>query len=183
MGISSRLPSWRQVAQVYAVIVLLIFSWTILWFFWKFPSWRMFLTTWEIAGALAFSLVTALVESLIFLCIPLILAALLPRMWFRDVFVARGGSFAATALGYMMFLDDRFKYETRYPELPAQAWTLVLPMVAVLLIPFMAGRMGWFRRVVESFADRATVFLYLMLPLSGLAMVVVAIRFLILTAG
>ena len=183
MGISSRLPSRQQLVQVYAIIVLIIYSWTILWLFWKLPSWRIFLNTWEILGVLAFSLVSALVESLVVLCVPVILATFLPRSWFADAFVSRGGSLAATALGYMMFLDDRFKHEMLYPELPVGAWWLALPLAAVVLVPYAAGRITRLRTAVESFADRATIFLYVMLPLSGFAVLVIVVRWLFAAGG
>ena len=183
MGISSRLPSRQHLAQVYAIIVLITYSWTILWFLWKLPSWRIFLTAWEILGVLAFSLTTALVESLVVLCIPVALAVCLPGSWFREVFVSRGGSLAATALGYMMFLNDKFKHETLYPELPVDAWLLALPLAAIVLIPYAAGRISGLRTIAESFADRATVFLYVMLPLSGFSMIVVVVRWLVRAVG
>jgi len=181
LAISSRLPGRQQIIQVYAIIVLIIFSWTILWLFWKLPSWRIFLTAWEIVGVLAFSLSTALAESLVVLSALLILVLSLPRAWFGEVFVARGASLAATALGTMMFLDDQFKHEMLYPELPLGVWLLALPLAAIVLIPYAAGRIAWFRRIVESFADRATIFLYIMLPLSGISMFVVLVRALALT--
>jgi len=60
-------------------------------------------------------------------------------------------------------------------------WLLALPLAAIVLIPYAAGRIAWFRRIVESFADRATIFLYIMLPLSGISMFVVLVRALALT--
>jgi len=176
LGISRRLPSRQQLAQVYAIIVLILYSWTILWFFWKLPTWRIFLTAWEITGVLAFSLATVLVESLIALGIPVVVASCLPRRWFGDVFVARGGSLAASALGYMMFLGDQLKYEMEYPKLGLDGWLLALPLAAVVLIVYAAGRIGWLRRITESLAERATIFLFLMPPLSVIAIFILVIR-------
>jgi hypothetical protein len=176
LGISSRLPSRQQLAQVYAIIVLLIYSWTILWSFWKLPTWRIFLTAWEIAGALSFSLATVLVESLAVLGIPVLAALCLPRRWFGEVFVARGGALAATALGYMMFVGDRLKYEMEYPKLPLESWLLALPLAAIVLIVYAAGRVTWLRRASEALGERATIFLFLMPPLSIVAILVLVIR-------
>jgi hypothetical protein len=39
------------------------------------------------------------------------------------------------------------------------------------------------RTIAESFADRATVFLYVMLPLSGFSMIVVVVRWLVRAVG
>jgi hypothetical protein len=164
---------------VLGIIVLMTYSWTILWFLYRFPSWRIFLTAWEILGALAFSLAMALVESVVVLCIPVVLCLILPRPWFRDVFVARGASLAAALLGYLMFLNEQLKHETSFPALPMPAVLLVLPLAAVALIPYAAGRLNWLRRFTESSADRATIFLYIMPPLSAISIFVVIIRLLI----
>jgi hypothetical protein len=162
-------------AQVYAIAVLIIYSWTILWFFWKLPTWRIILTPWEILGVLAFLLATNLAESLGVLCIPVVLALILPRGWFGDVFVARGASLMMTGLAYMMFLGDQLKYQGAFPSLTLQPWLLSLPLGVIALMVYLSGRIGWVRRIAESLADRATIFLYVMLPLSIISLFVILI--------
>ena len=179
MGISSRLPSRQQSIQVFGIIVLMVYSWTILWFLWRLPTWLIFLTAWEILGVLSFSLVTALIDSLVILCLLMILAVCLPKGWLLESFVGRGGALAATAIAYMMFVDMNFKHEMLFPELPVKAWLLALPILTVALIPYATGRIPLLRKAVEAFADRATIFVYLMLPLSGLSIVVLVVRLLI----
>src|SRR5512140_447536 len=100
----SKIPTWQQIVPVYAVIVLVIYTWTILWFFWKLPSWTFFLNVGEMLTMLAYSLATNFAESLLVLCGPLVLGLVLPRKWFSEVFVARGAALSLAGLGYMMFL-------------------------------------------------------------------------------
>ena len=172
---SSRLPGWLQLAQVYSIAVLIIYSWTILWFFWKLPTWQIFLTTGEILRVLAFSLATNMVESLVLLCIPVLLALILPRTWFSDVFVARGASLTMTGLAYLMFLGDQLKFQGAFPSTALEPWLLALPLGALALIVYLVGKIALFRRMVESLADRATIFLFVMPPLSVISLLVVLV--------
>lgn len=149
------------------------------WFLFRLTTWRVYLNPWELAGVLAFSLVLTFTESILVFCVPVILGLCLPRSWFREVFVARGGMLAATGLIYMMFLDDQLKHEMLFPTLPIQPWLLVLPLVAVPVMVFAAGRMASLRRIVESFADRATIFLYLLMPLTAISVFVIGARWVI----
>ena len=179
MDISSRLPDRQQAAQVYAVIVLMLYGWMIWWFLFRFTTWRLYLRPWELAGVFAFSSVTAFIESALVFGVPVALALCLPRSWFSAVFVARGGMLAAAVLTYMMFLDDRLKHEMLYPVLPNTPGVLALPLAAVPVLVFAAGRIAWLRRFIESFAERATVFLYIFMPLSAISVIVLGARWVI----
>jgi hypothetical protein len=164
LAIFSRIPRWEKIASVYAVIVLMIYGWTILWFFWKLPSWLYFLTVWEILSALSFSLATNFLESLLVLSALLLACIILPRKWFYDVFVARGCALAISGLGYMMLLANQFQLKMDYPGVwlawtPAVLAIIVLISVIVSSVPFM-------RKELEAMAERLTVFLFISLPLS-----------------
>jgi hypothetical protein len=177
--IFKRIPAWGQVAPVYAVIVLMVYTWTSLWFFWKLPSWLFFLNSGEIVIAFAYALATNLVESLAVLCAPLILSMTLPKEWFYDRFVARGAALAISGLGYMMYIAFQFKTNADYPSLTLKAWSLALAVGIILLIVYMAGRLSFFRKLFEFLADRAIIFLYISLPLSLISLVVIIIRWVI----
>jgi hypothetical protein len=172
----SRVPSWGQILPVYGVIVLVVYAWTLLWFFWKVPGWLFFLNLGEILTALAYSLSTNLVESLLVLCAPLAAAIVLPRAWFRDVFVARGAALVLGGLGTMMYLAEQFKEKSNYPSLPLQPWTLGAAVLGVLLLVYVCGRFAPVRKAVESLADRMTIFVYILVPLSIISVVVVLFR-------
>lgn len=179
MAIFKRIPAWGQIAPVYAVIVLMVYTWTSLWFFWKLPSWLFFLNTGEIAIAYAYSLATNLMESLAVLCGPLILSMVLPKEWFFDRFVARGATLALAGLGYMMYVAFQFKTNADYPSLTLKPWTLALAVVAILFIVYLAGRLNLFGKIIEIIADRAIIFLYISLPFSLISLVIILIRWVI----
>jgi hypothetical protein len=177
--IFKRIPAWGQVAPVYAVIVLMVYTWTSLWFFWKLPSWLFFLNAGEIAIAFAYSLATNFVESLAVLCGPLLLSMALPKKWFYDQFVARGAALALSGLGYMMYIAFQFKTNADYPSLNLKAWTLVLAAGIILFIVYLAGRLSFLRKVIEFVADRAIIFLYITVPLSLISLAVLLVRWVV----
>ncbi len=178
MAIFKRIPKWGQIASVYAVIVVMIYSWTILWFFWKLPSWLDYLNAGEIALTFAFTLATNFVESLAVLCAPLILCIILPSRWFYETFIARGTALVMLGLGYMMYVAFQFQTKEDYPSLTLKAWTVALAAVIILFLVFLIGRFSLSRRIMEVVADRVTIFLYLFVPLSLVALMVVVARLL-----
>ena len=173
---SRRIPPVAQILPVYAVIVLIVYTWTLLWFFWKVPGWLYFLNAGEILTELAYNLTVNFAESLVVLCGPLFLAIVLPRRWFYDVFVARGASLVMAVLGYMMFLADQFKNKSDYPTLSLQLWTVLLALAGIAVLVYLFGRFAVLRRIVEFIADRATIFVYILVPLSLLSLLVVIVR-------
>lgn len=176
MGISKRFPGRNEIAQVYAVIVLLIYSWTIIRFLWVFPTWRSHLTAGEITGALANGVAMNLAESALFLGVLLLLAACLPEHWLRGPFVARGTVLAISAVGYMLFLSDQLKYQGLFPALSLPGWALMLPLAGIAALAYLAGRWLVLRKAAQVLAENATIFLYILPPLSVLSVLVILLR-------
>jgi hypothetical protein len=174
-----RVPDWKQIVAVYAVIVLMIYSWTILWFYWKLPSWLHFLNAGEILTVGAYALATNLLESATVLCALVVASLILPRRWLSDSFVARGTALAVSGVGYMMYIDYQFKTKDDYPDLVLKPWSLAVALVAVLLIAVLSGRIAIVRKALELIADRATIFVYIFIPLSILALLAVVVRWVI----
>lgn len=167
------MPSRAQLARVFAVIVLMVYSWTIFWFTYKVPSWLYFLNVGEITTVFSYSLATNLAESLVVLCGPLALSLVLPRKWFRDVFVARGGTLSVAGLAYMMYVGSQFTSKDGYPSLTLKPWSLALAAILIVALVYVVGRIGLTRRIVETVADQATIFLYIYIPLSIIAVLIV----------
>ncbi len=170
----SRLPKLRQIAPVYAVIVLMIYGWTTIWFLWKVPSWLFFMTVNEIFDVFAFAMLNAFLESLVVLSAPVLLSLVLPEKWFHELFVSRGASFVFLWLAYIMFFAFQFQEET-YPKLLLFLTPGVF--IVILGLVYLSGKWPFARRVVEAFADRCVVFLYLSIPISSLAVLVVLFIF------
>src|SRR5512138_242629 len=148
-ALRQRLPGWSQIIPVYGVIALILYTWTLMWFFWKLPSWLYFLNWGEIGASLAYLLVTNLAESLAVLCGPLLLALALPRAWFRDVFVARGAALVIAGLGCMILLAEQFNNFTDYPTLALPLWTVAVALAVIALVVYLSGRIALLRKVLE----------------------------------
>ncbi len=161
-----RLPTWAQIIPVYAVIVLVIYTWTIISFIWKLTGWLLFLNGGEILTVLAYALATALVESLLVLLAPLVMALALPRRWFSDFFVPRGSALVIVGLGYLMLLAGHFQQKEQLPKPFLQYWSLSLVIVACIFLVHLSVRISFVRRTLELVSDRAKIFLYLWIPLS-----------------
>jgi hypothetical protein len=169
-----RFPTIGQVVPVYAVAVMVLYGWTILWFFWKVPGWLFHQTIGEVLVVLAYALFTNFLESLIVAGLPVLVAGILPRRWLADGFAARGMVLIVPVLGYMILLAYQFQDKSGYPS-----WLLDWAPLAVLLsllLVFAVARITVLRRAFEWFGDRATVFLYISIPASLVALVVVIIR-------
>ncbi len=174
--ISGHLPRWGQIIPVYGIIAIILYAWTLMRWFWQLPSWLYFLNGGEIVGSLAYLLVINFLESVAFVCGPLLLALILPSQWFRDVFVARGAAFSLATLGCMMLLAEQFNNYNDYPNLSLPVWWVLVAAAAIGVVVYLCGRVGALRKVLEVVADRASIFAYILAPLSVLSLVLVIIR-------
>jgi hypothetical protein len=171
-----RLPSLAQVLPVYAVIMVIVYTWTLLWFFWKVPSWLFFMNAGDLLAVIPYLFATNFAESLVVLCGPLLLSLVLPKTWFHDVFVARGAGLSIAALGYMMYLANQFKNKSDYPTLSLQLWSVLLAFAGIAVLGYLFGRFKILRRIMELISDRATIFVYILVPLSVLSLLVIIVR-------
>jgi len=176
MTILDHLPKLRQIIPVYAVIVMMIYGWTIYWYFWEIPSWIYFLSLADIFRIYAYALSLNFLESLIVLLLLLVICILLPRSWFYQSFVARASVFVILLLGYLMYFSNSFKsiVTEDYPQ-ALIAWTPAVFVVIAILV-FVTGRLRPVSRWMEDFSSRAVIFLYISIPASIFSLLYVAIR-------
>ncbi len=174
LWLTSRLPTVQQLAAVYSVIVLIVYGWTIYWYLWKLPSWLYFMTLGEMLVAFSYAMVVNILESLLVLLLPVLLCFLLPRLWFREQFVARGAMLVIPSLVALM------KYLTVITRLqalpPGLGWMTALVTIGIAFLVFLTGRIVFLRKVMEEIANRATIFLYIFMPISLVSILVVAAR-------
>jgi hypothetical protein len=174
LDISSRIPSSGKVLAVYAIIVLMIYTWTIQWFNYNLPAWLGFLNMGEVFGIFAYAMATNFLESLLVLALIVMLGMLLPRDLFLDAFVARGAGLAVLVLGFMMYTAKQFSTKENYPAELAR-WSPAV-LAAIFVIVYLLGRVKYLRLPVEFLADRAIIFLYISVPVSLLSIIAVLIR-------
>jgi hypothetical protein len=174
LAIFNRFPKKKEIAPVYAVIVIMIYGWTIFRFNYFVPGWLYFLNLGEVMSIFAYSMVTNFLESLIVLSGVLAVGFVLPMKWFLDAFIARGASLSIFMLVLMMYVADQFKDKNYYPS-DIVRW---LPAILILmgLVVYLLGRVQVTRKAIEFFSDRAIIFLYITIPVSILSLIVVLVK-------
>ena len=171
-ALKNRLPAFSQVFAVFGVISLIVYCWTLIWFFWKLPSWEYFMNLEELSTLFAYIMATNLLESLAVLLVVLFLCILLPAKWFKDVFLSSGASLVILSLGYLMYLSSHIaSNDDSYPTNMVR----LIPAVGllILLLTFLATRVSILRRLLEGFVDRAVIFSYVFLPIGLVSLLVV----------
>ncbi len=169
-----RLPAFKDIVPVYAVIWFMTFSWTIITSFQLLSiSWIFFISVWDIVGILAYQVLTNLFESLIVMAVLLVFTGLLPHGWLKDDFRARGSIVAMTFLGWLIY--SYFSLEMW--QLHEQIGQLLLRILVTAAVLLFAGlKFPVIRKIVLLLAERCIVFLYVLLPMAFLSLVVVLIR-------
>jgi len=174
LALKNKLPPWSQIYPVYAIIVIPVYGWTIYWALWKLPSWLDFLPLGQIGVILCYLMATNFFESLLMLLGVVMVSLILPRKWFRDVFVSRGSMLAASVLIPIMVFeyhnDKPADYFSKFPML-----MLIIFLIACASV-FLAGWIGIVRKAVEALAENAVIFLFVLLPVSLLSLIIVIVR-------
>jgi hypothetical protein len=172
MNLRSKIPGMSQLAQVFAVICILTYGWTTYRFLQKFPSWLFYLQINEIIANYSYTVVVNFLEALLFMSLVLIINVLLPKRFFMEKFVARGSLLAVFGLGYLIYLAGAIG-QSKSSQFPSELfrWTLLVFLVISLLailLPFLKP----VQKITDEFADRSTVFLYILLPMTTLGILI-----------
>ena len=164
MRMQRRLPEIRAILQVYAVIATLVAAWTILAFLWKLSAWLLLLNLSEIFAVFAYAMAVNFLESLVLLFLLLLAGALLPAGMLRNHFIARGTILAAGIIGALMaFAVFHMLFGIDSGALLLIGPLLVLALTAIVLR--FSVRRPSFQSIAFELSDRATVFLFILLPL------------------
>ena len=174
MNIVKKIPSPDQIAPVYAVVAVIIYSWGILHFFWRLPSWLFYSNLGEISIFFTYMIVVNFLESLFVLLIFVLACWLLPVRWFHERFLTRSTILALLGLGYLIYVNIIYPTEASYP-LAMFKWTLAVG-ATILVLGFFIDKISFLRNLLEAFANRMVVFLYLIIPVSVVSLLVVLIR-------
>lgn len=171
-----RLPPLTDILPVFAITAVLFYGWSIVVFLWKLPGYLFFLTLGEIAVIFCYELITNLAESLALMAVLLLAAALLPPRALKDSFAVRGSTIALGFIASLIFIIHLATNRLG----PAAYWPLWFLAVALagLALAWIASSIGWAGRAVAGLTDRLIIFLFILLPLSAIALVVVLVRLL-----
>ncbi|GAB4565928.1 MAG: hypothetical protein Fur0017_03880 [Anaerolineales bacterium] len=171
-----RIPQIQQIIPVFAVTCMMFFGWTTFRFAQKLSSFLLYLQVDEIISVYSYALVTDFLESLIYIIVIVAIGFVLPKRLFRESFIARGSLLSLLGIGYLMYLAIVIG-QSKSMEFPwdivawAPAWTLGILLTSITLPVFTP-----LKSVIESFADRAIIFLYILVPLSALSALIVIIN-------
>ncbi len=164
--------------KAYAVIVFLIYSWTLLVSFYRFPSWILYLTVNQILTVYAYNFSLNFLESVF------ILGGVFLLDWTvflilkeKNEFAARSIIVSTVVLASVMgrlFLFQDYNEAPAFVESEPQWWGII----ALLTLPGAAllAKVQRVRTALENFAERAVVFLYIYLPVSFIALLAVGVR-------
>lgn len=172
-----KIPPLKTIFPVYALIVFLTYGWSLAVTFWKLPSWLLYMTLGDIAVAFCYIFTFNFVESLTFLIGLLGLSLLLPARFLRERFTERGAVLtlflAGSAMLHLGLYANADLREDFIISLPIW-WgaTLALTMIGLGL----SAHFKWLEKALADLADRTIVFLYIFLPLTLIALLVIVVR-------
>lgn len=171
-------PKRENILGTYAVIVMLVYGWTLLTSFYRLPSWMYYLSLSQILSIYAYAFPLNFLESVIMLALVLFLHyALFPISKKREEFSSRSILTALFLLGSSATRLALYKEHVDSAAfISGQAlWWSVTAAVALPLI-LLAPKSAAVRGMFDGFAERALIFLYIYLPLTAVALLVVAAR-------
>jgi hypothetical protein len=172
--ISRRFPARSEIIPVFGAAVFACFSWIILSFINKLSSFILYFNLGEILAIFAYMMAFALLESLAFTVLVVLISGLLPFGWLREGFAFKGFIItvvaAATAILFQHALRDDF---------PSNLMLLTYSVIPLLLITaaiFLIRSMPRVQNILLNIADRLSILLFLYLPIGILSLVVVVYR-------
>jgi len=176
MKMRIKVPDTGQIVQVFSVTLIMIYGWTTYRFIQKLPGWLYYLNFQEILSNYSYALTINFLEALLFITLILVINFLLPKKLFMDLFVARGSLFAIFGLGYLIYLALAVG-QSKSSQFPAELfnWTPGVFLVIFLSALFLP-QIEIIRKIIEDFADRTVIFLYIFLPLTGLGLLLFVIN-------
>jgi hypothetical protein len=178
--ITGRLPALTQITPVFAIIIFINFSWAIVLSFWVVPSWLNYVALWDILAGYAYILAFVFLESLLLLALILFLAFLLPFGFLRQKFVPQAG--LLVLLFTIATLIFHWLTPLAYDWTASQiTWVSLLIFVGVILLGlslsyWITQRIPVLEKIITGFAERASVFLILYVPLSILSIIIIIFR-------
>ncbi|MBI5951024.1 MAG: hypothetical protein HY865_05160 [Chloroflexi bacterium] len=175
---AGRLPSRRNILGVYAVIVFLVYSWTLATSFYKLPSWLFYLNIGQVLSIYAYAFSADVLDSVLALAGVLVLdLTLFLALRNAEEFQSRSIIVVLVALissaVRIIFFPD---YEDISGFLSGELtwWSISLPLGFLAAVGI--SKIRWARKILDGIAERAVVFLYIYLPLSLVSLLVVLIR-------
>jgi hypothetical protein len=138
-----------------------------------FPAWVLRLSIWELAGAIGYALLDALLESCIVWIALVALSLILPRTWLASKFLALSSALAWLLAAWAALVQ--FNYDSILQWGPEQTFPgLALVAFSFGLVCWVVQRYvrveGWIKRLTRGLA--VLTYVYMTFDLLGLAVVI-----------
>lgn len=174
----ANVPDTKSIWSVFASIVGMTYSWSVLASFYMLPSWLFFLEPAEVVRIYALTFFIDFIESLLLLVLVLVLELMVLRAAFGErcfrsrslvlVLVLSGSA----VLRLVLFSSDMQLDDFLQGELGWWATTGLLAISSMWAV----SRVSILRSLLEGLSDRANVFLLIYLPLTLLSLAVLTLR-------
>lgn len=174
-ALQSRLPDFKEILPVYAVLVFFLFGWATIAFFWKLPAWLFYLNLGEVGVIYLYTAFTEFFESLIYLGVLLIFCGFLPAHFLKDRFAVRGTITAIALPGFILLTNYIIAIQKIAPALSALAAFVICGGLAFAWI-WLSSRYIVFEQTARFLVERTPVFLYVYAPIVIISLIVVLVR-------
>ena len=175
--IRKRLPEQNEFYAVLAIVVFVVFGWSMRGFLHEVPSFINYFRVGQILAIFAYMMGFALLESLLVTFGLGLLSLILPVPWFRNGFIYKSFITLLVGGGAMLWLENTImSWNNRFPPvellLAFAGVTVGLWVVLLLLFHYIKP----LQKALLFIADRIGVMAYLYVPLGLLGLVVVLLR-------
>lgn len=170
-----RLPNIEAILPVYAILVFILYGWETIAFFWKVPAWLFYLGLGEVGVIYSYGVVNEFVESLAYLILLLMLAAILPASILKEKFQTRATLIALFLLGSVYLISYLIAFQ-EVERVKAALFTISTGMVLDILLLWLSAKFAFLERAIIFLTNQVTIFLYVYAPITAIALVVILIR-------
>lgn len=172
--IKNRFPEPSEIFLALGMALFLIHSWSLRMFFFRVPSFLLYMGLDQIGAVLAYMMAFALLESLLVTIILIVIAAILPSNWLKIGFGYK--TFIILLVSAVGSYYIQKEIGSAYPGIKRVliwAGEIAFPMVFLLLL---AGYIKPFKKVCQFIVEQISVMVYIYLPIGLLSLVIVAFR-------
>ena len=173
--LKERLPSWPEIFPVYSVIVFWAYSWYMLMFMFKLPSWMLEVTFGEIFAYFSYGVLLVFLDTIQLLAILVIAAFILPPIWLKKDFPASGGALAGLLFVWIVFTQFSLRTLFGLPSFQQLSFLLII-ILSMIVTVLVVRRLPFFRQIILWFISSASIFVYLYGFLTVVSFLVVLIR-------
>lgn len=178
-SLSARLPHTQSIISVFTMTWMIFYGWTIFNIAWKLRSWLNNLSPWEISSLISYFMVFNVLEAILVVAALLVLCFLLPNQMFREEFVVRGIIVVTSILASMMLhlMINSDKVAARFTFFQSLPWWWLLTITGTVFLAWFLPKKPVVRRSLREVAERASVFLLILIPSAIVGAVVVLLRY------